>query len=60
MPKQMLTIFLRGVDDTATIVGDSRTANELLCVGEEVSPLREQQVDNVQVFALRLRVGALR
>ena len=60
MAEQVLAVLLRGVDDRLAVGRDVGRAGELLGVGEQVAPLRLQQVDDVQVLALRLGVAALR
>ena len=60
MPKQMLAIFLRGIYYAAPIVGNGWTTDEFLCIGKEVSPLREEQIDDVEILSACLCVGALR
>ena len=60
MAHEVLAVFLGGVDDAVAGAGDARLAGEVLGVGEEAAPLGLEQVDDVQVLALRLGVGALR
>ncbi len=57
--EHVLPIFLRAVDDGVAAVRH-RCPERILGVGEEMAPLRLQQVDDVQVFALRLAVRAVR
>ena len=59
VPQHVLAIFLRAVDDGVAAVRH-RCPERVLGVGEEMAPLRLQQVDDVQVFALRLAVRAVR
>src|SRR5207244_8388567 len=56
--EQVLAVLLRRPDDSPAILGEGRLARELLGVGEERAPLREQQIDDVEVLALALAAAA--
>ena len=59
MAQEVLPVLLADVDDVVALLVDARPAGEFLGVGEQAPPLRLQQVDHVQVLALRLGVAAL-
>jgi hypothetical protein len=54
MPQEVLPVLLRAVDDRLPVVARRRPADPVLGVGEEVTPLRLEEVDHVQVLSLRL------
>ena len=56
---EVLAVLLGDVDDAVAGPRDAWLAGEVLGVREEAAPLGLEQVDDVQVLALRLRVGAL-
>ena len=60
MAQLVLAVLLRGVDDGPPVARDAGAPRELLAIREQAAPLRQQQVHHVQVFALGLRMAALR
>ena len=60
MPHEVLAVFLRDIDDVAAVLGDACPAGEVLGVGEQAAPLRLEQVDHIEVFAVRFQVSAVR
>ena len=60
MSEEVLAVLLRDIDNVIAVLQDARLARKFLGVCEKASPLRLQQVDHVQVFALRLCMAALR
>ena len=57
--EQVLAILLRGVDNRAAVARNGGTSDKLLGVREQMAPLREQEVDDVEILAPRLGVAAL-
>ena len=60
MTEDMLTIFLCRIDNAPSIGGCRGSADEFLCIGEEMPPLREEEIHDPKVFALCFGVCALR
>ena len=56
----MLPILLRAVDDGFAVIGKRRTPDPVLRVGKQVTPLRLEQVHDVQILTLRFKMRALR
>ena len=57
--EEVLPVFLGDVDDGAAVVGHAGAADEVLGVGEQVTPLGGEDVDDVEAFAGGLQVGAV-
>src|SRR6476646_1394565 len=59
MSEEVLPVLLGRVDDRFSTARDRRTADKLLGIGVQVSPLRKQQVDDVEILTPSLEVTSL-
>ena len=48
------------VDDVVAFSGNARNAGKVFDVREQTPPLRLKQIDDIQIFRLRLEVATLR
>ena len=60
MAHEVLPVLLGDVHDVVAVPRHAGVAGEVLRVREQAAPLRLEQIDDVQVLALRLGMGALR
>ena len=59
MTEKMLPILLTDINDVIPILRNTWPTREVLRVSEKVAPLGREQIDDVEVFALRLRMASL-
>ena len=59
MTKEMLTVLLGYIDDRLPIVGDSGPPNKILRVRKQVTPLRLQDIRNIEAFTSRFHISAI-
>ena len=60
VPHEVLSVFLRRVDDVVAFTSHTGMTGEVLDIREQAAPLGLEQVDNVQVLRLRFKMAALR
>ena len=60
MPQKVLPVLLRHIDDVIAVGCGHLATGKFFGIGKQPAPLRLQQVDHVQILALRFGEAALR